>query len=57
MYFIKNFYDVLRIWILPELCEPTLGLGDPLLGHVLLIVEIGVGVVREVLGNLKQKQK
>ena len=53
MYFIKNFYNFSGIWILPELCEPTLGLGDPLLGHVLLIVEVGVGVVREVLRNLE----
>jgi hypothetical protein len=34
--FDKTFLQVSSIWFLPELCESTLGLRVPLLGHVLL---------------------
>ena len=40
--FHDNFHSFLRIWILPELCEIPRGLNDPLLGHVFLLVKVGV---------------
>ena len=38
--------------LLPEFCEAALGLRQPLFAHGFLLVEVGVGVVAVVLGNL-----
>ena len=55
IFFLPKIYNQRRninIDHLPELREAALGLLEPLLTHGVLVIEVGVGVVAVVLGNL-----